>query len=106
AVEAAVSGGAHAGGFVAYEAAPALDPTLTTRPPREGLPLVWFGLFSEREEVSAPPAGDPDEATFDRPWTAAIEPEAYARRVAAVREWIASGDTYQVNLTFPLRSVT
>src|SRR5690606_15097236 len=63
-------------------------------------------LFSEREEVSAPPAGDPDAATFDRPWTAAIEPEAYARSVAAVRDWIASGDTYQVNLTFPLRSVT
>ena len=106
AVEEAVAGGAHAGGYVTYEAAPALDRSLTTHTPREALPLVWFGVFAERRE-GVPPlgtAGDP--AVVEQPWEPALAPAAYARRVAAVRDWIAAGDTYQVNLTFPLRSHT
>lgn len=106
AVEEAVAGGAFAGGFVAYEAAPAIEPFLTARAPRPDLPLVWFGLFAERRELR-PPEPPADFALPDHlpgSWTPGLSPKEYAARVAAVREWIAAGDTYQVNLTFPLHA--
>ena len=48
AVEAAVGQGLHAAGFVAYEAASGIDPTLPEREPLPGLPLLWFGRSEER----------------------------------------------------------
>src|SRR5690606_39067003 len=54
AVEEAVNGGAHAAGYVSYEAAPGLDPALTCRAPRPDLPLLWFGLFAERRDGTPP----------------------------------------------------
>lgn len=108
-VEAAVSGGLHAAGFVAYEAAPALDPTLAAHPPAAGLPLAWFALYAEREEVSAP-EGEEDETGEDEPgfslgeWEPSVTEDGYAASVERVREWIAAGDTYQANFTFRLRA--
>ena len=44
-VERATDAGSWAFGFVAYEAAAALDPALAVHSvPVDGLPLVWFGL--------------------------------------------------------------
>ncbi len=99
---AAAEDGIWAAGFLAYEAAPAFDPAFVTRPPG-ALPLAWFGLFDESREVALdelPPGG----ALRLGEWTPALDAEAYARRVATIRRAIARGDTYQVNLTFPLRS--
>src|SRR3954471_11487059 len=59
AVEDAVAAGAHAAGFVAYEAAPAFDPALATHPPDPRLPLLWFALFDRR--IDADPADSPDD---------------------------------------------
>lgn len=103
-VEEAVAGGAVAGGYVAYEAAEALDATLVCRAPRKDLPLLWFGLFRERHETTPPPAPRTPAAAALHPWSATLSTEEYTRRVNRIHEWIASGDTYQVNLTFPLRS--
>ena len=33
----------------------------------------------------------------------ALEQESYAAKVEQIRQWIADGDCYQINLTFPLR---
>src|SRR6266498_895423 len=44
AVEAEAAAGRWAAGFLAYEAAPALDPALRARS-RGPLPLVWFGVY-------------------------------------------------------------
>jgi para-aminobenzoate synthetase / 4-amino-4-deoxychorismate lyase len=101
-VAAAASGGAHAAGFVAYEAAPAFDPALATHPPDPRLPLVWFSVWSRREEATPPPAS-PDAEVPDG-WTAALGEDDHRTAVARIREWIAAGDTYQVNHTFPLRA--
>lgn len=103
-VEEAVAGGAVAGGFIAYEAAEALDPSLVCRAPRKDLPLLWFGLFRERRETTPPPAPRVSAATALAPWTASLAREEYAERFDRVRDLIAAGDTYQVNLTFPLHS--
>ncbi|HEX8674202.1 MAG TPA: aminodeoxychorismate synthase component I [Longimicrobium sp.] len=101
-VEAATEAGLHAAGFVAYEAAPAFDAALTTRPPTHRLPLAWFALFSRRDET------DPDEAPHGQfelgDWEAATPEPAYLQRVGEIRELIAAGDTYQVNYTLRLRA--
>ena len=120
-VERATDAGNWAFGFIAYEAAAALDPTLAVHPaPAGGLPLVWFGLTDEpvsgRPLDAAghlPPRPDPltenrispsdDEkghtATWLPDWTAA----EHHRDVQRVLDSIARGETYQCNLTVRMR---
>ncbi|HEX6039244.1 aminodeoxychorismate synthase component I [Longimicrobium sp.] len=99
AVERAVADGLHAAGFVAYEAAPAFDPAFVTHPPDPRLPLAWFALYEAREavrpEYESAPLGDADLG----PWRIDLDEAAYTSRIDRIREWIAAGDTYQVNLT-------
>lgn len=103
-VEEAVAKGAFAGGYLAYEAAPGLDPHLTTRPPRPDLPLAWFGIFAERREIF--PLRHPAPHPAPHPWRPSLDEAGFARRIEAIRRLIAAGDTYQVNFTFPLHSTT
>jgi para-aminobenzoate synthetase / 4-amino-4-deoxychorismate lyase len=100
-VEDEAAAGRHAAGFVSYEAAAACDRALRTHPPLPGLPLAWFVVGEERAEVGPPRDGGGYEMGA---WEPALEEAEHARRVARVRELIAAGDTYQVNLTFPLRA--
>ncbi len=114
AIEAAGSAAARglwAGGFVAYEAAPGLDPELSVRvrapdDPFAGLPLAWFALFERREDLPplepgrAEPPGDAGS-----PWRPSVGRETYGAAVDRIRELIAAGHTYQVNHTIRLRAV-
>jgi para-aminobenzoate synthetase/4-amino-4-deoxychorismate lyase len=97
AVEAAARAGSWAAGYLAAEAAPAFDRALRVRG-GEG-PLLWFGLHDA--PLGPPPAGPADARL------AGLEPEleaaAHAASVARLREAIAAGEAYQVNLTFRLR---
>lgn len=100
AVEAAVaSEGLHAAGFVSYEAGPAFDAALAAHPADE-FPLLWFGLFRERESVPLPPPGEAPELA----WQADLSRDGYREAIATVRRYIAEGDTYQVNYTLRLRA--
>ena len=96
AVERAGRAGLWAVGHVAYEAAGAFDPALRTRPPRPG-PLAVFGLFDRPSPATgaSPAALGPLAPELDR--------REHARGVAAIREALAAGGAYQVNLTFRLR---
>jgi len=100
-VEEASGEGLYAVGFVAYEAASALNPDLPSFPPMEGLPLVWFALFSERHDVTA------GEGLSASSRDITLEPlkglGEYIGDVERIRSYIAAGDCYQVNHTFPLR---
>ncbi|MCW2582275.1 MAG: pab [Klenkia sp.] len=100
-VEAAVAAGAWAYGFLSYEAAPGLDPSLPVRTPEPGdPPLVWFGL-------GGPPRAAPPLTTTDREpvtWHLDRTDAEHAAAVGRVRELIAAGETYQVNLTDRLRA--
>ena len=109
AAEAAARTGLWAAGFVAYEAAPGLDPALAVRTPRRSepfgeLPRAWFALFAERRDAG--PLRPPDEAP-ERPellWRPSVDRATYDRAVDRIREAIAAGETYQVNHTFRLRA--
>ena len=101
-IERGVAQGLHAAGFVSYEAATGLDTGLVTRAPGE-LPLLWFGLFSERAPLDAPAEATPAGGYRTSGWTNSLTGAEYARAVAEIRELIARGHTYQVNFTMRQR---
>jgi para-aminobenzoate synthetase / 4-amino-4-deoxychorismate lyase len=97
--EGAAASGLWAVGFVGYEASPAFDAALVTHRPAAGpAPLAAFSIFSsprmlERLSVEG-------DAGITRCATAIGEAE-HATSIARIREAIARGETYQVNLVFP-----
>jgi para-aminobenzoate synthetase/4-amino-4-deoxychorismate lyase len=95
--------GLHAVGFVAYEAAPAFDRALRVDPAKNGL-LIWFGLFAPPVVLNQLPAA-PDSSFIMNAWKPSITQSDYEAHVDAIRQAIASGETYQVNYTFRLRQV-
>ncbi|MDQ3389270.1 MAG: aminodeoxychorismate synthase component I [Gemmatimonadota bacterium] len=104
-VEEAVSRGLHAAGYVAYEAAPAFDSALRTHPADPRLPLLWFAIFAEREEVPAVRHHPGDAERFSLgEWSPIPGEGAYRLAVEEIRELIAAGDSYQVNHTLRLRA--
>jgi para-aminobenzoate synthetase/4-amino-4-deoxychorismate lyase len=92
--------GLWAAGFLAYESAPAFDPAMQTHT-GGGMPLLWFGLYA-----NPTPAHLPDPAPIPRQsfpqWTPNLAYEAYQQKIAAVKAFIAEGETYQVNFTIRL----
>ncbi len=102
-VERATAAGHWAFGYVSYEAAAGLDQGLAVATPDEsGPPLVWFGLCGTPAEVPPVDAARPPAAPTR--WTPEWTAQEHAAAVARVREHIASGETYQCNLTDRLRA--
>jgi para-aminobenzoate synthetase / 4-amino-4-deoxychorismate lyase len=95
-VERRTAAGAWAFGFVAYEAAPGLDPVLTTSEPLEGLPLAWFGIAARAEDTAVV---QPGPATPSGSWSPEWDECRHRAAVQEVRSRIAAGETYQCNLT-------
>lgn len=100
AAQAAARDGNWVVGFVSYQAAPGFDSRLRVRSDRDlGLPLAWFGVYPDFEPID-PPTG---VATLGD-WEAGLSPERHAELVEEIRAAIVEGETYQVNLTFPMRA--
>ncbi|MBA3909718.1 MAG: aminodeoxychorismate synthase, component I [Rhodobacter sp.] len=105
AAEKARAAGAWVAGYVAYEAGYALEPKLRSLMPRRRAgPLVALGIYG---------APTPGKATLARAhaegrMTAMTAPKpmitrrAYGYAARKVFDWIAAGDCYQVNMTFPM----
>jgi para-aminobenzoate synthetase/4-amino-4-deoxychorismate lyase len=109
AAEGAARRGLWVGGFVAYEAAPGLDPALQVRhrsasDPFERLPLAWFAMFERREETVLPEPRSDASAGDPGAWRPSTDRGRYDGAIASIRERIEAGDTYQVNHTLRLRS--
>jgi para-aminobenzoate synthetase / 4-amino-4-deoxychorismate lyase len=119
-VERATEAGQWAFGYIAYEAASGLDPTLAVHPPpTDAMPLVWFGLSDEPVDTrpldasGTSPASRAlpgiradretyvggDRAEYGACWYPTWKPDEYHRDVSRVRERIECGETYQCNLT-------
>ena len=99
-VSQACQAGAHAAGFVAYEAAAAFDAAALTHPSLENFPLVCFGIYDAplpgwEEEKNTPIP----EASTRGPWRLSLTQAAYSRAVDTLRQAIARGEAYQMNLT-------
>jgi para-aminobenzoate synthetase/4-amino-4-deoxychorismate lyase len=90
-------------GFLSYEAAPAFDAALTTRPPDE-FPLLWFGLYNTAPERTLDELGAVPGGLSEERWEPSISEDEYARVFAELQELIRNGDTYQVNYTYRMRA--
>lgn len=103
--EAARAKGAWVAGYIAYEAGYALEPKLAHLMPRKRPgPLVALGVFDAPQDAGPALARAADEGrktTMTAP-EPMISRRAYGNAARRVFDWIASGDCYQVNLTFPM----
>ena len=84
--------------MLSYEAAPAFDRAMKTRP-ANGLPLGWAAVFTAPSETSSQPVAEEYQLG---PWKPRVSREDFSDAISRIRELIAAGDTYQVNFTFPL----
>jgi len=96
-IEAASRKGLWAVGWIAYEASPAFDPTLEVMEPTPDLPLLRFVLYRDaRPGLPVRPSGSHSLSPFQPNLTEA----AFSMQVHQVKDAIARGETYQVNLTY------
>jgi para-aminobenzoate synthetase/4-amino-4-deoxychorismate lyase len=105
-------GGLHAVGYVSYEAGHAFDPKFERQ--SIDLPLVAFGLFARVESVSdasqltdlaerSVDDGSPDDG---HEWVLSESQISFETKVEKIREHIAAGEVYQINLTSRLASAS
>jgi para-aminobenzoate synthetase/4-amino-4-deoxychorismate lyase len=96
-VESAVQEGLYAAGFLAYEAASALDPALLVKTD-PSFPLLWFGLYDPPRWLEEIPAGSVNPVIQE--WQPGITLGKYLDSISRIKEHIRRGDTYQVNYTY------
>lgn len=92
-------------GWIAYEAGYALEHRLAALMPDAAGPLLCFGIYDGPQEAGAllARAGAGPQVTV-APLVPLISVQEYARAFARVKDYIAAGDCYQINLTFPMTS--
>ncbi len=122
-IEAALADGLHVAGYLSYECGGHFEPSAVSTPAPDGLPLAWMGIYAQpwifdhglgrflgkTEELPARrrlPGGDGrlKEASFcleqsAEPARLRIAPAEYVASIGKIKEYIAAGDTYQVNFT-------
>lgn len=91
---------AHAAGFITYEAAAGFDAALTVAEKAPPLPLLCFGIYDEPGFLAKLPALTEPPPPPD--WRADIIETDYLGAIAAIKNHIAEGETYQVNFTYRL----
>jgi len=102
-VEAATARGLWAAGYVGYEAAPAWEAAMPAH--ASPAPLLWFGIFERALRLDTSELEALRGARFEiGSWVPSVEHHAYAAAIAAIRDAIARGDTYQANYTLRLRA--
>lgn len=90
--------GLWAAGYFAYELGFLFEERLAKFLPEPSeSPLLWFGLYAGPQPFAALPEGPDGSAENLAPATSFAD---YASAFDRVKNYIAAGDTYQVNLTF------
>ncbi|WP_282601808.1 aminodeoxychorismate synthase component I [Paracoccus sp. PARArs4] len=101
AMEDAQAQGRWLAGYLSYELGHALDPRLhRLMPETRQMPLILMGVF-DGPRPAPPLRGGPVRIGTPRPlW----DRSRYDAAIAAVHRYIEAGDTYQINLTFPMEA--
>lgn len=105
-MEEGLAEGLYAAGFIAYEASPAFNCALKAKPAGD-FPLAWFGLYKNFNKINAapPPFYAENDHNDYLSWSASTSRDEYNRAIACIKDYIAQGDTYQVNYTYRLNSL-
>ena len=93
-------------GYIAYEAGYALEPKLASLMPETSGPLLAFGAYAAPQSAEA--VLDAARVAAPEAALAPLEPQVsradYGAAMDQVMGYIAAGDCYQINLTFPLQT--
>ena len=106
-LDAARAAGFWVAGYLGYEAGYALEPKLAHLMPAPGAgPLLEFGVFDAPGDAGGVLAQAAAGASGVRlaPLTPAISRADYGVSFQLVKGYIAAGDCYQINLTFPMET--
>ena len=106
----AIDGGLYAAGFFSYEMGYALEPSLRPKmPTNRQVPLIWFALFPKMQDLQGAQLKEFLAHKASQSGCAKLKNIApllskqdYLRGFTRVKELIAAGDIYQVNLTFKM----
>ncbi|MGV8987511.1 MAG: aminodeoxychorismate synthase component I [Cypionkella sp.] len=106
ALDAARAKGHWVAGWIAYEAGYALEDRLGGLMPAERPgPLLCLGVFDGPQDAAPLLAQARAEAAVQiAPVAPRVSQDAYFDAFAKVKAYIAAGDCYQINLTFPMES--
>ena len=88
-------------GFISYEASSAFDKVLVTHE-SSSFPLLWFGLYQQPKVIELPPYLLNNNYKLD--WDCSVSKEEYNNAITRIKDYIACGDTYQVNYTLRLQA--
>lgn len=89
-------------GMLTYEAAPAFDDALVAHSPG-AMPVAWWARCAPPTvHHGSPPLTAHQNTLPSLDWQPILARSAYGRAIAEIHRYIAAGDTYQVNYTFPL----
>ena len=91
----------YAAGFISYEASTAFDSVLETHS-SGSFPLLWFGLYKKPEIIELPKPTLPTEYQLN--WKPSVSEAEYHQAISKIKEYIALGETYQVNYTLRLNA--
>ncbi|MGM8213733.1 chorismate-binding protein [Virgibacillus sp. W0430] len=97
-IQEAVNKGYYAAGYIAYEAAPAFDPSLKVNQ-NSNMPLLWFGIFTNPSTETITTR----EHTLHA-WKPSITVAEYHDRIGMIHNYIREGITSQINYTFPFHA--
>ena len=90
-------------GFFSYEAGVFLEGSTALARPHDFLPFAEFSVFNLKtaRRSAPPPPASPSPFTFKEPSTSerSLSSDEWTRGVGAIRDGIARGDVYQVNLS-------
>ncbi len=104
-LDAARARGHWVAGWIAYEAGYALEPRLSRLMPQGAGPLLCFGIYTGPVDAAALlPRAQAEAAVVLDPVVPLISKADYAAAFGRVKDYIAAGDCYQINLTFPMKS--
>jgi para-aminobenzoate synthetase / 4-amino-4-deoxychorismate lyase len=109
-IESALANGFYVAGYLAYECGHHFEPSTAADFQPSGQPLIWLGVYRQPQifDHAACPSLASDQPAPNQPATAALNLEsialeiprpAYQAKIQRIRDYIAAGDTYQVNFT-------
>jgi para-aminobenzoate synthetase/4-amino-4-deoxychorismate lyase len=100
AIEQALANGHWVAGFLSYECGYHWEPSVCPNyeHPSNELPLAAFGIFNEPESCTAEAQPTETEEALTE-LSLSLTREQYEAQFHRVQQWIAAGETYQLNLT-------
>ncbi|GHC64979.1 aminodeoxychorismate synthase component I [Neogemmobacter tilapiae] len=102
ALDAARADGFWVAGWMGYEAGYALEPRLLSLMPKGAGPLLRFGVFEGPGDAAGALARQRPERAVLSELVPMVSRGGYDEAFVKVQGYIAAGDCYQINLTFPM----